>query len=250
MKYVFLAGLILLLCGCGHQAPPEPAQEVTLPPETVMSPPETEPAHSDLYIPGVEGEDVFRYFQEVALAAEFVHGGNPALVQKWEGPISVLIQGNPTEEDLVTLRSFFAELNRIEGFPGIGETTEAANANLRLYFCGSQELAERMGEDYIGLDGAVTFWYENNAIYDAIICIRTDLDQQLRNSVILEEFYNGLGPVQDTALRPDSIIWQEFSTPQSLTEVDWLLLKLLYHPEIKCGMNAQECEAVIRSLYD
>jgi hypothetical protein len=29
--------------------------------------------------------------------------------------------------------------------------------------------------------------------------------------VILEEVYNGLGPVQDTALRPDSLIYSDFS---------------------------------------
>ena len=28
-----------------------------------------------------------------------------------------------------------------------------------------------------------------------------------------------------------------------------LLLQLLYHPDIRCGMNAAECEAVIRGLY-
>jgi hypothetical protein len=37
--------------------------------------------------------------------------------------------------------------------------------------------------------------------------------------------------------------------PQSMTEVDELILKLLYHPQIQCGMDAQQCEAVIRQLY-
>ena len=93
------------------------------------------------------------------------------------------------------------------------------------------------------------YWYDNNVIYDAKIAYREDIPQFTRNSVILEEIYNGLGLVQDTALREDSLIWQGFSEPQNLTEVDELLLKLLYHPEMLCGMNAEECEAVIRSLY-
>jgi hypothetical protein len=67
--------------------------------------------------------------------------------------------------------------------------------------------------------------------------------------VILEEIYNGLGLTQDTILREDSIIWQSYSEPQELTPVDKLLLQLLYHPDIRCGMNAAECEAVIRELY-
>jgi hypothetical protein len=75
------------------------------------------------------------------------------------------------------------------------------------------------------------------------------LSQELRNSVILEEVYNGLGPIQDTVLRPDSVIYSDFSQPQELSQIDELLMELLYHPDIKCGMDAAECETVIRSLY-
>ena len=71
----------------------------------------------------------------------------------------------------------------------------------------------------------------------------------MRNSVLQEEIYNGLGPIQDTLLRPDSLIYQNYAEPQAMTQVDELLLKLLYHPDIQWGMDAQACEAVIRNLY-
>ena len=95
----------------------------------------------------------------------------------------------------------------------------------------------------------MTFWYIDDVIYKAIICYRSDIPQYTRNSVILEEIYNGLGPVQDTDLREDSIIFSGFSEPQSLTEIDRLILQLLYHPQMQCGMDAAQCEAVIRQLY-
>ena len=141
-------------------------------------------------------------------------------------------------------KSFFCQ-----GFPGCFETTDPATTSLEYYFCGQEEMVTRMGDNFRAMDGGVTFWYLENRIYDAIICCRTDIDQITRNSVILEELYNGLGPVQDTVLRPDSIIWEAYSSPQDLTETDWLILKLLYHPDMKCGMNSAECEAVIRQLY-
>ena len=107
-----------------------------------------------------------------------------------------------------------------------------------------------MGNDFIGTDGGVTFWYNGaNEIYSETIGYRTDISQEVRNSVILEEIYNGLGPIQDTNLREDSIIYSGYTTPQSLTAVDELILKLLYHPDIKCGMNAAQCETVIRKIY-
>ena len=69
-----------------------------------------------------------------------------------------------------------------------------------------------------------------------------------RNSVLLEEIVNGLG-ITDTKLREDSIVYQEYSEIQELSDMDWLLLKLLYHPDIVCGMNKEECESVIRDIY-
>lgn len=229
-----------------------PTEPPTTPPTEPPTAPPTEPtvpAHSPLYISGVSVEDVIRYFNEVCLDAEFINEGDPSRLQKWNTPIRYILNGEPTAEDLNTLSTFVQWLNAIEGFPGMSETKDPANANLRIHFCTHSELTDILGPNFAYTDGGVTFWYMNDAIYDAVICYRTDLDQTVRNSVILEEIYNGLGPVQDTDLRTDSIIYSGFSTPQSLTAIDELILKLLYHPQLRCGMNARECEAVIRQLY-
>ena len=227
---------------------PETTESETTAPETT-EPEVTEPEHSALYIPGQSIEDVIFYFNEVCLDSEFIDSGDPTKIQKWMNPICYTVYGSPTEEDLEVLDGFTAWLNTLQGFPGIQPADSPEQTNLRLHFTGEEEMVSLMGENAYGLDGMVTFWYDNDIIYDEIICIRTDIDQYVRNSVILEEIYNGLGPVQDTMFREDSIIYQMYSTPQSLTEVDELILKLLYDPTILCGMDAQECETVIRSLY-
>ncbi len=228
------------------EPPTEPATE---PPTQAPTEAPTLPPHSQLYIPDLSAEDLILYFNEVCLDAEINNAGDPSFLQKWISPISYHLYGSPTPEDLETLNDFCQWLNSIEGFPGICRTDDPTEANLRIHFCDQQELINQMGENFYGMDGAVTFWYMDDVIYDAIICIRTDLDQHLRNSVILEELYNGLGPIQDTFLRPDSIIYSDFSQPQALTDVDKLILQLLYHPELKCGMDAATCEDLIRQLY-
>ena len=238
--------LCLALTGC---APVEPMETESVPAETVIptTVSATAPAEEKLHIPEVDVEDVILWFNEVCLDAEMVHSGNAALLQKWADPIRYQILGAPTPEDRAVLENFSAWLNTVEGFPGISETEE--NANLRIHFVPEAEMQAVMGPGFDGLDGAVTFWYAENEIYDATVCIRTDISQTLRNSVILEEVYNGLGPIQDTALRPDSIIWANFSEPQSLTAVDELILQLLYHPDMLPGMDGAQCGAVIRTLY-
>lgn len=218
----------------------------TIPVETSIP---TKPLHSEFYIDGVSVSDVIVYFNEVCLAAEFVNSGDPSRLQKWTSPIYYKLNGEFTQEDYDTLTSFVYLLNTISGFPGIYESQDPLMTNLPIYFCTQDEMISVLGDNFQNMDGGVTFWYTDDMIHTGTICFRTDLDQYLRNSVILEEIYNGLGPVQDTDLRPDSIIYSEFSQPQCLTEIDILLLRLLYHPQMLPGMDAEECEAVIRSLY-
>ena len=260
-KFIPILLILLLLSGC-IQPVPEPTNIPTAaqtepamtqapteaPTETPTEAP-TLPPHSELYLPDVDVEDVILYFNEVCLNAEYINSGDPSVLQRWNAPISYRIHGEPTAEDLAKIEEFSGWLNVQFGFPGIYEAGDGEYANLEIHFCDQQQLIDLMGDNHLDSDGAVTFWYRDDVIYDAIICIRTDLDQHLRNSVILEELYNGLGPIQDTNLRPDSIIYSAFSEPQELTEIDKLILKLLYHPDLKCGMNAEECEAVIRTLY-
>ena len=241
-RYIGLTVILaVLLCACAQNKPHSPEATHTLPTTTEAAPTETvatQPLHSQLYIPGVSVEDVIRYFNEVCLDSEFVNSGDPSVVQKWAVPISYTLNGDYTQEDLATLGNFEDWLNGIEGFPGISRTDDPARTNLRIHFCTQADMPTLMGPNFVNMDGAVTFWYDNDRIYNAIICYRTDLDQQLRNSVILEEIYNSLGPIQDTTLRPDSIIYQEFSQPQWLSPMDELILRLLYHPDIQPGMNA------------
>lgn len=253
-RFLILLVLTLLLTGCGGPAVPETSiPETTAPQATIpeVTSPTTEPLpeHCDLFLPGLSADDLVLFFHEVCLDAEITHSGDPSLLQKWTAPIRYTVFGSPTEEDKAVLTGFVDWLNTIEGFPGIAESAGNHETNLRIYFCTQEELIDRMGDNFTGMDGAVTFWYEENVIYDAIICIRTDLHQELRNSVILEELYNGLGPIQDTWLREDSIIYAGYSEPQELTAVDELVLKLLYRRELQCGMDARECEILIRELY-
>lgn len=257
--------LMLMLTGCTlpegrydpllpHDPPTDTAETIIphepVEPEPEPAPePEPEPDHSPLYLPNVPVEDVIRYFNEVCLDAEFVTSGDPSRLQKWTVPIVYTIYGTATDTDLAVLEGFAAWLNTMEGFPGMKAAADGDAANLRIHFCTPEEMQSLLGDNFVNMDGAVTFWYLDDEIYDATICYLTRLDQTLRNSVILEEIYNGLGPVQDTEYRPDSIIYAGYSQPQSLTPVDELLLKLLYHPDMICGMDAAACEAVIRSLY-
>lgn len=256
-----LLAVFLMLSGCHAPQPEPPTTTETIPsaPETTISedttpttPPtteETQPHHSELYIDGLSTDAVILYFEEICLDAEVINSGDPSRLQKWVEPITYQILGDPTQQDLEMISQFTTHLNSIPGFPGMWEVSTEEIAAMDIFFCTQEEMAGMLGDWVWGCDGGVTFWYDMDEIYSATICIRTDIAQEIRNSVILEEIYNGLGPVQDTDLREDSLIWSGYSAPQWPTEEDTLLLTLLYHPDLKPGMNMEQCAEVIRGIY-
>ncbi len=253
----------LLLCACTKQQEEpvftiqtEPACTTETVPETVRPFPETEPTlppHSELYHPDYSAEQILEYFEEVILQVEYSDGaGDATLVQKWLSPIGFRIYGTPTEEDRRVLNDFFAQLNQIPGFPGFYTAEAEGLEDLRISFLEPEVFTDSFSATINGEDafGAVEFWYytDTNEIYSARIGYRTDLTQNTRNSILPEEIVNMLG-ISDTVLREDSITYQYSNENLELSDVDWILLKLLYHPEIQCGMDARECAAVIQRLY-
>ena len=267
MKKLLVFLLILALLGCAAEpvatttAPEATVPETTVPaptvPETTVpqttAAPTTVPPHSDLYLEGLDVEEVLRYFHEVVLQSEYSDGtGDPSVIQKWLQPIRYCIFGEPTEEDLVVLNGLFDQLNQIPGFPGIRAAGEEEPLNLTISFLDQESLLE-IYADVVGDSdawGACQFWYytDTNEIYDGRVGYLTEIDQIYRNSILLEEIVNVLS-ITDTEERTDSIVYQYSNDNLCLSDVDWLILKLLYHPSIECGMDMEQCEAVIRELY-
>ena len=232
-------------------APTEPPTEATEPTQEETEP--SLPPHSDLYLPEYTADQIFTYFEEVVLHVEYTDGeGNPALVQKWNAPIHYRTFGKPTEEDLAVLEALFAQLNEIPGFPGIYAADEDEPVDLFLFFLDPESFRAQFSEILNGEDanGATQFWYytATNEIYTANIGYRIDLDQATRSSILVEEIINTLG-ITDTVLREDSIVYQYSDENLTLSDVDWVIFRLLYDPAIQCGMDAESCRAIIETLY-
>lgn len=265
-KFLFiLLALVLLLSACA------PMQEDALPTESGTSttesttepttpthteptvPTVTEPLHSELYLPQYDQAQMLTFFNEVVLDMEYTHGpGDASLVQKWVTPIYYTIYGDPTQEDQRVLEDLFAQLNAMPGFSGIYPAQSIDEQNLSLGFYNQQEF-QNLFSDVIGGEdayGATQFWYytATNEIHTARIGYRTDIDQVTRNSILIEEIVNTLG-ISDTVLRQDSIVYQYSNDNLALSDVDWVILKILYDPAIQCGMDRTQCAEILHRLY-
>lgn len=207
------------------------------------------PAHSELYLPNCSQQQMFDYFEEIVLRMEY-GTGDSTVVQKWAEPLRYSILGTPTEKDLEVLTELFEQLNEVDGFPGIYAAD--GEQNLTICFLSKEDFNISFSDCINGEDayGATQFWYYNdtNEIYTSRIGYRTDVDQATRVSILIEEIINTLG-VSDTVLREDSIVYQYSNDNTALSDIDWVILKLLYNSKIKCGMNADSCNDIVKELY-
>lgn len=240
-RFVLILLVSLLSAGCHSSLKPTEAAAV---------PSTTQPVYPD----EDTAEQICAYFEEVVLDTEYSDGdGDTTLVQKWTAPIAYRVYGFPTEADLAVLNDLFRQLNQIPGFPGVYTAEVAGNEALQISFLEPDVFRDSFSAVVNGEDacGAAQFWYyiETNEIHTARIGCRTDIAQSERNSVLAEEIVNALG-ISDTLLREDSITYQYSNENTALSDVDWMLLKLLYHPQMQCGMQAEQCAEVISRLYN
>lgn len=201
---------------------------------------------SEYKIDGYSSEQLFEFFTEIVHTAEFSDGDSVhQLTQKWLTPIRYRILGAPTDEDMRILNEFFEQLNALYYFPGIYEATEDEEENLTIYFIDRNLFDITFGDaiDHEYADGATEYWFytDTSEIYMGRIGYVTDTDQQTRNSVLIEEIVNVLG-ISDTYIREDSIVYQYSDSNVELSEIDWMIVKTLYHPLILPGMTAEECK--------
>ena len=262
---ILLLASAVLLCACiaippaqngdiqtepTHNSTTATTEPVTNPTDSTQV---TEPPHSALYLPQCSQQQMLDYFGEVVLDVEYSDGiGDVTKVQKWLSPIYYNYYGNPTAEDKAVLEALFGQLNAVPGFPGIYPAQGVDQENLSLSFLNKTEFNNQFLDVVHGEEayGATQFWYwtATNEIYTARIGYRTDISQAERSSILIEEIINTLG-ISDTVLRSDSIVYQYSNDNLALSDVDWVILKILYDPAVQCGMGAAECAEILQRLY-
>ena len=201
-------------------------------------------------------EEVTAFFAEVALNSEYYTGEEDAnsVIRKWTEPIRYYIYGDFDESDEEIISDFYAQISaEISGFPGAERVYSEEESTLTMGFIAEEDFQDEMGQyvDYETVDGCVTFWFDTGiySIINEVIGYNNGMMPEERRSVILEEIYNGLGLVNDTDSREDSLIYQYGSETEEMSPVDRALLYLLYLPDMECGMGYEECAEVIADHY-
>ncbi|MBO4767405.1 MAG: DUF2927 domain-containing protein [Lachnospiraceae bacterium] len=197
---------------------------------------------------GYSADTILSYFEDIVLSAEY--GDNDHHIHKWTAKICVYVEGSPTSKDRSVMNEIFRKMNSVSGFPGIRLVTRQEDANLFVYFY-NDEGYDRITPSTITdkTNGFATTWYSNYVIYQAKIGIRTSMGQHERNSVLWEEFVQSTGMLNDSYAYPDSLFYQGYNEVQGPNRLDWLLFELLYHSDIRPGMDMSAVTAASKNIF-
>jgi len=202
---------------------------------------------------------VERAFYDVALKSEFRKGQTRVL--KWKSPIKIWVKhdvGNKKFHERL-LQLHIQQLSEITHL-SMSFVPKRTDANMLFFFTKQsrwrnivqKEMGERSAKNTYG--SVCMFNLRSNRttsiIHKAVIVIPVDQarDHGKLIACVIEETTQALGLKNDSELAFPSIFNDK--TPDTfLTPLDITLLKLLYSPSIKPGMNEKKLKPLLRQQY-
>jgi len=222
--------------------------------------------------------DLLRHFERIAFYDEYVRGeglrrnsGAPGKLKKWEGPVRLAVefgrsvppaQRTATENEL---RSYAARLARVTGHP---IAFAPQQANFHVLVLGADEMggaAARISQLVPNVDPEALALFRGlpRTIHclvlafsatpggtdyaRAIAVIRAEHPELMRSACIHEEVAQGLGLANDSP-RARPSIFNDDDEFALLTDMDEILLQMLYDPRLRVGMGPDEARPILRTI--
>ena len=180
-------------------------------------------------------------FKQAAFKSEYETEEEP--LRRWTEPIRVWVGGDMIDEDEKTLDNLIAQLNeRVENLPPINRTYRKEEANITVVFGPLAELHEYTS-GYVEGNWSFENYYWNNEqemIESRIAIAFAVTNQRDRNHLLMEMLVRALGLTNNIDTDSDSILYQDWTTTQALSDLDWELLNLLYNPRLSPGIDPDE----------
>lgn len=186
------------------------------------------------------------YFVEIALGSEY--GGSP-YVKKWLSDVKIKVGGNPTHDDLVTLKKVVFELNSI--IQPIDLSVVENDENINIYFVPQGDFSKYIPGAVMGNWAYFTYYTKDRwEIEKAVITIGTfGSEQRDRNNFIREELTQALGMGNDSPRYRNSIFYETEgeSLNEKYSKLDKKVIEILYRTDITLGMDKEEIFQVLEN---
>lgn len=197
-------------------------------------------------------ESVIAYFKNIALGFEF--GTASKITRKWNADMKIFVGGQPDENLLEELDKIIVEVNELatNGF-SMKIVSDSLQSNYYLFlgsgddfvkmFPGQEKyVSDNWGLFYIAWNGT-NYLYKGHMYVDIVRAGAAGQKHLLR-----EELTQSLGLAQDSPMYPESIFQSAWTTTTEYAPIDRDVIRLLYHPNMRVGLNEQEVDEVLREI--
>ena len=198
--------------------------------------------------------DILDYFQEIALGFEFGNASN--ITRKWSTEMRVFMGGDPSGELLAEFEKIRTEINGLatDGFR-MTVVNDSLQANYYIFFGSGTKYAEMFPNESNLVDSNFglfnIFWNGQNQLnmgHMYVDIFRTDLTAQ--KHLLREELTQSLGLAKDSPKYPESIFQSAWTTTTEYASIDKDLIRLLYHPNLREGLNESQVDEVLRKILE
>lgn len=179
------------------------------------------------------------------------------VVRKWNQPLRVWMssQAGNGRQQAHYLTQHFHQLSKITGLP-IHFVPIAKQANVRVYFAEGAELKHIASREMSSVAvnnlshsyclGQIRFNRKAEITRGTVVVdvAKSEANQKLLPCIV-EELTQMLGVINDSAAVHPTI-FSDISNEDFLTGLDYLLLKLLYSPQVKAGMRAEQLSPILQ----
>ena len=195
---------------------------------------------------------VISYFKEITLGFEF--GNASEITRKWPSKMKVFVVGNTNPTLLNELEKIKNEINTLttDGF-SIEIVTDSLQSNYYLFFGSGSEFAKKYPniQHLVASNFGLFTLFFNGANHFTSGYMYVDIfraNAAAQKHILREELTQSLGLAKDSPLYPESIFQENWTITTEYTQMDRDLIGLLYHPEMKVGLNKTQVEPVLRKI--
>ena len=196
--------------------------------------------------------DVIDYFKDIALGFEF---GNASMItRKWQSDLTVFLGGQPPSELRAELQNITGEINTLatDGFKVV-ISDDSLVSNFYIFFGSGTDYAEKFPSqsNLVSSNWGLfsVFWNGQNQLNSGhmyVDIVRASTTEQ--KHLLREEFTQSLGLARDSPLYIESIFQSAWTTTSEYATIDADLIRLLYHPKMSVGLNADRVEEVLKDI--
>ncbi|MAD58638.1 MAG: hypothetical protein CMK44_08735 [Porticoccus sp.] len=195
--------------------------------------------------------EVISYFKDIALGFEF--GSASEVTRKWCSELKIFIGSNVSTELSKELNKIVNEIeNLTTDNLSIQIVNDSSLSNYYIYFGSGEKYASIFPsqENYINSNwGLFSVWWTNNCIdrgHMYVDIFRANNTEQ--KHLLREEFTQSLGLAKDSNRYPFSIFQSSWTRTLTYTDLDKDLIRLLYHPKMKTGLDVISVDEKLREI--